>query len=112
MRIDFQKVPIIVIIIIIIIIINNIIIIINDNNIIVIMVVVVIKIMIIMMMMMMIIIIIIIIILITNLSRPIVHSAGFHHKQSDYSSLQEHARDRSPYAHPVHQQSSFDKHHL
>ena len=111
MRIDFQKVPIIVIIIIIIIIINNIIIVINDNNIIVIMVVVVIKIMIIMMMMMMII-IIIIIILITNLSRPIVHSAGFHHKRSDYSSLQEHAKDKSPCARPVHQQSSFDKHHL
>ena len=107
MRIDFQKVPIIVIIIIIIII-NNIIIIINDN-IIVTMVVVVIKIIIIMMM---IIIIIIIIILITNLSIPIVHSAGFHHKRSDYSSLQEHAKDKSPCARPVHQQSSFDKHHL
>ena len=59
-----------------------------------------------------IIIIIIIIILITNLSRPIVHSAGFHHKRSDYSSLQEHAKDKSPCARPVHQQSSFDKHHL
>ena len=58
------------------------------------------------------IIIIIIIILITNLSRPIVHSAGFHHKRSDYSSLQEHAKDKSPCARPVHQQSSFDKHHL
>ena len=75
------------------------------------MVVVVIKIIIIMMMII-IIIIIIIIILITNLSRPIVHSAGFHHKRSDYSSLQEHAKDKSPCARPVHQQSSFDKHHL
>ena len=78
------------------------------------MVVVVIKIIIIMMMIItiIIIIIIIIIILITNLSRPIVHSAGFHHKRSDYSSLQEHAKDKSPCARPVHQQSSFDKHHL
>ena len=100
MSIDFQKAAIIIIIIIIII---------------VIIIVVAIKIILIIMMMrmmMIIIIIIIIIILIANLSRPIVHSAGFHHKQSDYSSLQEHARDRSPYAHPVHQQSSFDKHHL
>ena len=63
-------------------------------------------------MMVIIIIIIIIIILITNLSRPIVHSAGFHHMRSDYSSLQEHAKDKSPCARPVHQQSSFDKHHL
>ena len=61
---------------------------------------------------MMMIIIIIITILITNLSRPIVHSAGFPHKRSDYSSLQEHAKDKSPCARPVHQQSSFDKHHL
>ena len=76
------------------------------------MVVVVIKIIIIMMMIIIKIIIIIIIILITNLSRPIVHSAGFHHKRSDYSSLQEHAKDKSPCARPVHQQSSFDKHHL
>ena len=104
MSIDFQKAAIIIIIIII-----------NIIIIIVIIIVVAIKIILIIMMMrmmMIIIIIIIIIILITNLSRPIVHSAGFHHKQSDYSSLQEHARDRSPYAHPVHQQSSFDKHHL
>lgn len=100
MSIDFQKAAIIII---------------NIIIIIVIIIVVAIKIILIIMMMrmmMIIIIIIIIIILITNLSRPIVHSAGFHHKQSDYSSLQEHARDRSPYAHPVHQQSSFDKHHL
>ena len=104
MSIDFQKAAIIIIIIII-----------NIIIIIVVIIVVAIKIILIIMMMrmmMIIIIIIIIIILITNLSRPIVHSAGFHHKQSDYSSLQEHARDRSPYAHPVHQQSSFDKHHL